>query len=452
MVAGYERRSAALEAEVAELKERLNQNSQNSSRPPSADGPQVKRTPPRAPSGRTRGAQPGHPVPSRVLVPGEAVDEGVVCKPQPCRRWGEPWHGSDPQPWRHPVIEVPPPAPHVTEYQLHRLACARCRLTTCGTLPTGVPSRSYGPRLASRVGRCGGAYRMSKRRVANFCTEVLGVSLALGEVCPVEQTVAAALVLPVQEARAYVQAQHANVDETSWRQQQHRVWLWGAVPRGVSVFLIRTSRGAQVLREWVGASYGAVLTSDRAKAYNGQPLRHRQLCWAHLRRDFQAMLDRGGAGAAVGQRWLAQAEVLFGWCHGVRDGTWAWATFPRYMRWLRGSFRAEWEAGARCTCAKPSATCQELLRVEAALWPFVRVPGLEPTNNAAERAVPHAVHWRQTSYGTESPGGSHCVAHILTVVMTGRQQERDVLAYLTACGHAFYGGTQAPSLLPQTIG
>ena len=157
MVEGYERRIAALEAEVAELKVRLNQNSQNSSRPPSADGPQVKRAPPRPPSGRKRGAQAGHAVPPRALVPMEAVAEVVVCKPQHCRRCGEPLQGSDPQPWRHQVIEVPPPAPHVTEYQLHRLACARCRLTTGGTLPAGVPATSYGPRLASLVGLCSGA-------------------------------------------------------------------------------------------------------------------------------------------------------------------------------------------------------------------------------------------------------------------------------------------------------
>jgi transposase len=225
---------------------------------------------------------------------------------------------------------------------------------------------------------------MSKRMVANFCTEVLGVSMALGEVCQVEQTVAAALGPPVQEARAHVQAQDANVDETSWRQQQHRAWLWVAVTRWVSVFLIRPSRGAKVLRELVGASYGAVLTSDRAKAYNAQPLRQRQLCWAHLRRDFQAMIDRGGAGAAVGQRLLEHAEVLFGWWHWVRDGTWAWSTFQGYLRWLRRSFREELRAGARCACPKTATTCQELLKVEVALWTFVRVPGLEPTNNAAE--------------------------------------------------------------------
>jgi hypothetical protein len=138
-------------------------------------------------------------------------------------------------------------------------------------LPAGVPSSSYGPRLASLVGLCSGAYRMSQCMVATFCTEVLGVSLALGEVCQVEQTVAAALVSPVREARAYVQEQDANGDETTWRQQQHRVWLWGAVTRWVSVLLIRTARGAKVLRELVGASYGAVLTSALSR-HSPQPV------------------------------------------------------------------------------------------------------------------------------------------------------------------------------------
>src|SRR5262244_2557190 len=190
MVEGYEQRIAALEAElvavkgeVRELRAQLGQSSQNSSRPPSSDGPQVKRKPPRAPSGRKRGGQPGHPVHQRALLPLEAVDEVVVRKPTHCRRCGRALHGSETVPLRHQVVEVPPPRPHVTEYQLHRLVCAGCGITTCGTLPPGVPRHGYGPRLASLVGLCGGAYRMSKRMVASFCLEVLGVPLALGEIC-----------------------------------------------------------------------------------------------------------------------------------------------------------------------------------------------------------------------------------------------------------------------------
>ncbi len=318
VIDGYEQRIAALEAQVAALQVQLQQNSQNSSRPPSSDGPQVKRKPPRPPSGRKRGVQPGHPLYQRVLVPVEEVEEVMPCKPTHCRRCGGALQGTDPQPHRHQVIEVPPPVPQVKEYQLHRLPCARCGITTCGTLPPGVPALGYGPRLASLVGLCSGAYRMSKRMVANFCTDVLRVPLALGEVCHVAQTVATALDLPVQEARTYIQGQDANVDETPWRQQQRRAWLWVVVTQGVSVFCIRASRGAKVLWELLGEEYGGVLTSDRAKAYNGQPLQSRQICWAHLRRDFQARIDRGGAGAAVGEILLEQADVLFGWWHWVR--------------------------------------------------------------------------------------------------------------------------------------
>jgi len=237
----------------------------------------------------------------------------VICHPHSCRRCGQPLRGRDPQPRRHQVLEVPPATPQVTEYQLHRLVCARCGITTCGALPAGVPASSYRPRLASLIALCGGAYRMSKRMIASFCADVLGVPLAVGEICEVEQTVAQALEPPVQAARTYVQTQDANVDETSWRQQQRRAWLWSVVTQGVSVFYIRTSRSAKVLKELLGVGYRAILTSDRAKAYNCQPVPQRQLCWAHLRRNFQAMIDRGGAGAAVGESLLEHTEVLFGW-------------------------------------------------------------------------------------------------------------------------------------------
>jgi len=458
LVEEYEQRIAHLEAEVTALRAavqalqtQLGQNSQNSSRPPSSDGPHVKRKPPRAPSGRKRGGQPGHPVHQRVLLPLEQVDEVIIRKPIYCQRCGEVLQGTDSEPLRHQVLEVPRPVPHVTEYQLHRLACARCGITTCGTLPPGVPAHSYGPRLASLVGLCSGAYRMSKRMVASFCTDVLGVPLGLGEICQVEQTLAVALDPLVQEARAYVQTQDVNVDETSWRQQQRRAWLWVVVTQWVSLFCIRASRGAKVLKELLGEEYGGVLTSDRAKAYNGQPLRRRQVCWAHLRRDFQAMIDRGGVGAAIGEVLLERANVLFAWWHWVRDGTWSWATFQRYASWLRGEIREELVRGSHCGCPKTAATCQELLKVEPALWTFVRVPGIDLTNNAAERALRHAVQWRKTSYGTDSVAGSHFVENVLTVVASCRQQDRNVLDYLTRCCQALYADILPPSLLPRTL-
>jgi transposase len=157
---GYEQRIATLEADLAALKSRGTQNSQNSSRPPSSDGPEVKRRPPQEPSGRKRGGQPGHPPHRRALVPPEQVQVVIPCPPQQCRRCGEPLQGSAPTPWRHQVTEIPVPTPQVTAYQGHRLRCPRCGVTTCGSLPPGVPALSSGPRLASLVALCSGAYRM----------------------------------------------------------------------------------------------------------------------------------------------------------------------------------------------------------------------------------------------------------------------------------------------------
>ena len=164
-------------------------------------------------------------------------------------------------------------------------------------------------------------------------------------------------------------------------------WLWTMVTTQLSVFTIATGRGAAVLQELVGEWYGGTITSDRAKAYDSHPLRRRQLCWAHLLRDFQAMIDRGGPGQAVGEALLEHAHVLFAWWHWVRDGTWKRSTFQSYVRTLRASFKMELEWGSQSACPKTAATCRELLAREAALWTFVRVEGIEPTNNAAERSL-----------------------------------------------------------------
>jgi transposase len=447
---GYERRIAALEREVAELKEQVRRNSQNSSKPPSSDGPHVKRKPPKEPSGRKPGGQPGHPAHRRALVPLEQVDEVVKCQPTHCRRCGQQLTGEEYEPVRHQVRELPPLKPHVTEYQLHRLSCLRCGITTCGQLPPGVPAYGYGPRLASVIALGSGAYRLSKRKVVSFCRDVVGIPLAVGEVCKIEQTVKHALRPAVQQARAYIQTQDTNIDETPWRERARRRWLWVAVTPQVSVFQIAPARGAPVLAELLGKQYSGVVTSDRAKAYDSHPLPWRQLCWAHRRRDLQALSDRGGAATTTGQILLEHSNLRFTSWHRLGEGRRARATFQWRLSQLRRSFRQELANGVHCRCPKTVATGLELIAREAALWTFVRREGLEPTNNAAERSLRHAVLWRKSSYGTHSHQGSRFVEAILTVVPRCQQQGRTVLAYLTACCRAFYTKGRIPSLVPQT--
>src|SRR5262245_34379537 len=215
----------ALRAEVAELRakvreqqeqiqglqERLNQNSTNSSRPPSTDSPTVKRRPPRPASGRSSGGQPGHERQQRPLLP---PDHTEVVKPAQCRRCGHPLQGEDPQPLRHQVLELPEIRPKVLEYQLHRLRCPRCGLSTCASLPDGVPRGGQGPRLQAALALMTGAYRMSKRMVQTFCADVLGVPVCAGQVCASEAEVAAATEPVMQELREYVRGQRANVDRS----------------------------------------------------------------------------------------------------------------------------------------------------------------------------------------------------------------------------------------------
>jgi transposase len=448
MVDYYEQRIAQLEAEVRELTARLNQNSQDSSKPPSSDGPHVKRKPPKPPSGRKSGGQPGHPPHQRMLVPVEQVDAVITCKPEQCRRCGQRLTGSDPEPWRHQVVELPPVRPHITEYRRHRLRCTGCGITTCGELPTDVLPTCYGPRLASVVALCTGGYRMSKRMAASFCREVLGIALSLGEVSQIERTVATAVAPAVEEAAVYVQSCDLNIDETPWKERGKRRTLWTLVAMQLSVFAITTGRGVTVLQQLVGEWYSGTLTSDRAKVYDSYSLRRRQICWSHLLRDFQAMIDRGGPGQTVGEALLEHAHVVFAWWHWVRDGTWTRSTFQSYVQTLRTSFKMELEWGSQNACPKTAATCRELLAREAALWTFVRVGSIEPTNNASERSLRGAVLWRKVSFGTQSARGSRFVASMLTVLMSCQQQKRNALAYLTACCQAFYANRPVPSLVP----
>src|SRR6266487_1844886 len=314
-------RVATLEDMVRTLQEQLNQSSRNSSRPPSSDPPQSQR--PTRPRGqRRRGGQPGHPGQTRTLVPVEDVDEVVVLKPEQCSGCHAPLSGDDPTPFRHQVIEIPPIKPVITEYQWHQLTCPECGETTRAPWPAGVPSGTYGPRVHATVALCTGAYRLSKRTTGQVMDTLFGVPMSVGTISQSEKATTEAVAEPGEDARAYVQEQAvAHLDETSWRQGAKRAWLWVAVTSFVTVFLVRMSRGGQVARELLGEQISGILVTDRYRAYNWYPGRWRQVCWAHVLRDFEAIRGRGGASEEIGAALLGQAHQMFVWWHRVREGT-----------------------------------------------------------------------------------------------------------------------------------
>ena len=456
-IRALESRLSALEARVQTLQEhnralqeRLHQNSRNSSRPPSSDPPQSPR--PRRPRGqRRRGGQPGHPGHTRTLLPVEEVDEVVVLKPDRCSGCHALLWGDDPAPFRHQVIEIPPIQPVVTEYQWHQLVCAGCGEVTRAPWPEGVPSGTYGPRVQATVALYTGAYRLPKRTTHQMMEEVFGVPMSVGTIGPLEQATTEAVAAPVEEARTYVHAQEvAYLDETSWRQGDKRAWLWVAVTSLVTVFVVRLSRGGQVARELLGEHFSGILVTDRYSAYNWYPVRWRQLCWAHVLRDFEAMRARGGGSEEIGDALLAQAHQMFAWWHRVREGTLQRSTFRSYMTPLRREVERLLDVGSRCGVPKTAGTCRDILKRRQALWTFVQVAGVEPTNNTAERSIRPGVLWRKGSFGTQSAEGSRFVESMLTVVTTLKQQQRNVLEYLTAACAAALRGEAAPSLLPES--
>jgi transposase len=435
------------ERRIAELEERLGKNSMNSSKPPSSDSPSVKRRPPAPASGKKRGGQPGHRRHSRPLVPPERLRQVIECKPPACRCCGHDLQGDDPQPLRHQVAELPPIEPTVDEYRLHRLECPHCGTSTCAALPPGVPTGAFGPRLRAILSVLAGAYRLGKRPIRQLASDLFGLSISVGMIARLERQAAAELQAPVEELRQYVRdADSAHIDETSWKQGRDKAWLWVAVTRLVTVFAIATSRGAEVARDLLGTDRRKVVISDRFKSYTW--IKRRQFCWAHLDRDFQAMVDRGGESAEVGRRLLAHSRRIFDWWHRVRDGTMARPTLQSNVAMLRFAFRDDLRRGEACGCAKTAGTCRELLAGETHLWTFVRVEGIEPTNNDAERALRHGVIYRKTSGGTDGESGSRFVERMLTVVATCRQQGINVLDYLTRCYQARLDDEVAPSLLP----
>jgi transposase len=373
-----------LQEQVRTLEERLNQTSRNSSRPPSSDPPPHQRSR-RPPGKRRRGGQPGHPGQTRPLVPVEEVDAVVVLKPQQCSRCQTPLSGDDASPFRHQVIEIPPIKPVSTEYQWHQLSCPEWGETTRAPWPNGVPSGPYGPRVHATVALCTGASRLSKRTTGQVMDDLFGVPMSVGTISQSEQATTAVVAAPVEDARAYVHEQAvAHLDETSWRQGDKRAWLWVAVTRLVTVFVVRMSRGGQVARELLGERFSGILVTDRYSAYNWYPVRWRQLCWSHLLRDFEAIRGRGGASEEMGTALLAQAHQMFTWWHRVCDGTLKRSTFRSYMSPLRREVERLLDAGSRCGIPPTAGTCRDILKRREALWTFVQVEGVEPTNNTAE--------------------------------------------------------------------
>ena len=450
------------------LQEQLNRNSSNSSQSPSSDPPQAKKHRRQLKSGRKRGGQPGHQGHHRHLFAVEDCQSVSDYYPETCSHCGHPLSGEDPNPYRHQTVEIPAVVPEVHEYRLHQRVCDQCGQASRAGLPEGIAQQVYGPRVAATVGVLSVMYRQSQRMVQQALVNLFGIPMALGSVNNLRKQASEAVAEAVDVAKEYARQQPiAGTDETSFPQgnvdgrnpEGHKGWLWVVVTPLVTVFEVFLSRSQQSAKELLGQTFGGILISDRHSAYNWVALEQRQLCWAHLKRDFTKIAERTGVSQALGEALLEEEKKLFKLWYQVRDGTLTRSQFIQAVKPIREQVKSLLTEGAsyrigpqeKTPLAKTVRTCRRLLKVESALWLFVTLEGVEPTNNDSERALRPAVIWRRVSFGSQTKDGSTFAARMLTVVATLRSQGRNVLEYMTDACQAAREGKPAPSLLPQAL-
>jgi transposase len=433
-----------LTARVAELEAKLGKDSTNSSKPPSSMHPHAKPPQSKRKSRRRPGGQPGHEKHERALIPTDQCQKVVPCLPTECRRCGQALSGSDAEPLRHQVWELPEIKPIVTEFQQHRLVCT-CGCSTCGELPQGVPTGQAGPRLIAFSALLMACFRQSKRRAARFLSTILNQPASAGWMVLLQNRAAEAVKVAYDELAEKLPEESApHIDESPTKQGQDKAWVWTFVAASFTFFACRTSRAADVVKGLLGDAFDGVIHCDRARMY--WSFGRLQWCWAHLKRDFQGLIDSPcNTAKRLGHDLMKPTRELFALWQKVRDGTISRTTFRRQMQPIREQINSLLLRGY--SNARTHGFCKELVEHKNNLWTFVDVDGIQPTNNAAEQALRHAVIWRKLSFGTQSASGSRFVERLLTVIETCRRQSRDTFQWLTDAVQARLNQSPAPSLL-----
>jgi transposase len=451
-IAELRQRLVGLGKRIRELEAQLGRNATNSSLPPSANPLGAPKPSTKKSTGRRTGGQPGHPAHLRRRLPSERIEHTRDFIPRHCQRCHKALPANaasdDPEPTWHQVAELPKLAAEITEYRGHYRTCPCCGLLNHAAIPADLKAHSIGPRLAATLAYLTGRHHLSQRGLEELAEDVFAVPLALGTVGYLSQQMSAALA-PAHTAalQAVRTAAVKNVDETGWKLAGVRCWLWAAATVSVAAFVIHARRSAAGLTALLGEQLTGIIGSDRWSVYRRVGVDHWQICWAHLKRDFQAMVDRDNAGSIIGEQLLLLTGALFAGWHRMRDGTLSHRRFRHLAASLREDVVTVLEQGSACACAKTAATCRELLAVEEALWTFVRVKGVEPTNNHIERMLRLAVLWRKKSFGSQSDWGCRFVERLLTVVQTRRLRGQPVMDYLYEALVAHRAGLPAPNLL-----
>ena len=442
---------SALTTRVRDLEAKLGQTSRNSSKPPSSDPPSAPPPPPRVPRGRKAGGQPGHDGHQRPLVPPEQVDTPVELLPAQCPHCQTAFPADHPTvggPRRTQVWEIPAIRPAITEYRQYTCCCPSCRTLVTADLPPDAPPGAFGPRATALMAVLRGRYRLSLDDAAAFLTDICNLPLSAASIVTSCDRVSAALA-PVDATIQTVvhRVDWVHADETSWPTETRKGWLWVAVCAIATCFRIHPSRSGPALRQLLGDAYRGIVGSDRYRVYDQLPDSQRQLCWAHLVRNLTALQEWYAAETRWAQHMLDLTSDLFLVWHLYKEGWIDQVTLQQTLIPVRQAMHARLTAGVSSPQPKIATFSREVLPHWEALWTFSRVEGVEPTNNAAERALRHAVLWRKGCFGSRSAAGCRFVERMLSVRATCAQQQRPLFAFVTEVVQAAWANQPAPVLV-----
>lgn len=470
-VAERERQIADAEKQIAELERQLalrRQNSTTSSKPPSSDGMagMQRERGRRKKSRRKPGGQPGHVGHCRPLVPAARVNQVVNVLPAQCQhcQCALPQRECEitvqGEPRRHQVSELPPIQAHITEYQCPKVVCAECGKTTQAPLPKAVAD-GFGPQLTALIAYLTVVCRLPRRLVEAFLEQALQIPISLGSTQKAWEETSAAVADVCQELERELKNQPVlNSDETGYRTNGDKRWLWALVAPAYVYYHIAAARGAAVLVRLLGEVFAGILCSDRCPSYAKYHRGRLQYCWAHFKRNILGVLEI--AKATEAQRFcrdaLALHAQLFRLWHRWRGDPIDRRGNPRRITRqqlieksipLRKKFLALARRYLDSSDKGVRNLAKALFRHGEKFFVFVEQEGVEPTNNSAERALRTAVQWRKIMFGSRSAEGEVAVARLLTITRTCQMQQRNALAYLTDAIRCHRRGQAVASLLPK---
>jgi transposase len=438
-----------LAIDMATMRRKLDQNSSNSSRPPSQDPPS-KGQRRKEPTGRKSGGQKGHGGTSRELRPVEEADEIRHIFPEQCSGCGSGiWDESQVigQVGRHQQVEIEIIA-RLIEFQTHSLRCRVCGGVSRGELDE-VQAQVFGPRLQSEIATLTVDGHMTRSKLKRHLGESWGLRLSSGAITAITRRVGEAcepICDGLQEALAGEPAIFA--DETSWRLAGKRCYAWGIFTKDKALVSLGRRRSMEVAQDLIPCSYNGICHTDRYGSYNFLPAPNRQLCWEHLKRDFQSFAERDGPERAFGEAGLALAkEVFIADREGVSHPRLGSKLQDRGRQLIALGLHHDESASAAGAQTDTQALATSLQKHFGSLWHFLDHPEVEATNNHAERMLRGIVIRRKLSFGSGSESGAKALSCLTSVASTCRLQGKAPVMFFQDALEAHLQGQPAPALV-----